>query len=123
MKIEQFKDLDCWKKARELVCLIYSFTREEPFSKDFGLKDQICRSAVSAMANIAEGFGTKSDIEFIRYISISIRSAYELQSHLYVALDVGYINQDKFEKAIFLSNECINLCKGLIKYLKEKTSV
>lgn len=73
------------------------------------------------MANIAEGFGTKSDVEFIKYLSISIRSAYEVQSHLYVALDVGYINKSDFMELEGLTNDCINLNKGLIRYIKEKT--
>ena len=73
------------------------------------------------MANIAEGFGTKSNQEFVRYLSIAIRSAFEVQSHLYVALDVVYINQDEFDKTDSLVNDCINLCKGLIRYLKQKT--
>jgi len=121
MKVKHFNELDCWKKARELVRLIYSLTSKSQFSKDYGLRDQIQRAAVSIMANIAEGFGTKSNQEFVRYLSIAIRSAFEVQSHLYVALDVVYINQDEFDKTDSLVNDCINLCKGLIRYLKQKT--
>lgn len=121
MNQKTFKDLDCWKKARELVKKIYTVTQNGSFSKDFGLKDQIQRASVSVMANIAEGFGTFSTTEFIRYLSISIRSAYEIQSHLYVALDVGYIKNEKIEELDYACNDCINLCKGFIRYLKEKT--
>jgi len=121
MKVEHFRDLDCWKKARELVCLIYQHTRHTDFSRDFGLRDQIQRASVSVTANIAEGFGSKTDVEFIRFLSISIRSIYEVQSHLYIALDVGHIDQEEFSVIEVLTNDCINLCKGLIRYLKSKT--
>jgi four helix bundle protein len=120
MKIEHFKELDCWKKARELVKAIYLLTQKSPFSKDFGLSDQIRRSSVSVMANIAEGFGTYSDTEFIRFLSIAIRSAFEVQSHLFVALDAGYINEEELSKYETLCNDCTHLCKGLIRYLKGK---
>lgn len=122
MQIKCFKDLDCWKKTRELVRLIYDITKKDSFSRDFGLRDQIQRAAVSSMANTAEGFGTSSDREFIRFISYSIRSIYEVQSHLFVALDLNYINKEKFEEVESLSNDCINLCKGLIRYLKNRNS-
>jgi len=72
------------------------------------------------MANIAEGFGTKSDVEFVRFLSIAIRSAFELQSHLYVAIDIGYIDQKRFDELDTLASDCINLSKGLIRYLNEK---
>lgn len=120
MRIEDFKDLDCWKKARELVGYVYYLTKGELFSRDFGLRDQIQRAAVSVMANIAEGFGTRSDIEFVRYLSMAIRSAFEVQSHIYVALDLGYIGGKEFERAEQIAKECVNLSKGLIRYLKEK---
>ncbi|MBI2338759.1 MAG: four helix bundle protein [Deltaproteobacteria bacterium] len=120
MQGRTFKDLECWKKARELVKEIYQVTRSGSFSKDFGLRDQIQRSAVSVMANIAEGFGTFSDVEFIRFLSISIRSAYEVQSHLCVALDAGYLQDRELNRLDYLCNECINLAKGFIRYLKEK---
>lgn len=71
-------------------------------------------------STLPEGFGTKSDGEFVRYLSIAIRSAYEVQSHLFVALDLSYIGEKEFEEAEFLSKECVNLMKGLIRYLKEK---
>lgn len=121
MKINKFEDLDCWKAARELVKLVYQLTREKPFSTDFGLRDQIQRSAISVMANIAEGFGTFSDAEFIRFLGYAIRSAFEVQSHLYAALDLEYVDSPKFDVVYDKSQDCTNLCKGLVRYLKEKT--
>lgn len=117
MRIEHFSELDCWKMARTLVKEIYALTNKESFKKDFGLKDQIQRSAVSIMANIAEGFGTKSNIEFSRFITIALRSGFETQSHLYIALDLEYISKNEFTKTETLINNCVNLCKGFILYL------
>ena len=119
--INDFKDLDCWKKARVLVSSIYSITGKEPFSDDFGLKGQIQRASISVMANIAEGFGGSSKLEFARFLSMSIRSAYEVESHAYAALDIGYINQEEFKEIEKSLKDCIYLTKALIKYLKSKT--
>jgi four helix bundle protein len=68
------------------------------FSHDFGLRDQIRRAAVSSMTNIAEGFDCESKAEFGRFLGIARRSAVEVQSLLYVALDAGYINDTVFNK-------------------------
>jgi four helix bundle protein len=75
MKIERFEDLKVWKSSRDLVLSIYSLTKKNIFSKDYGLKDQIQRAAVSIMNNIAEGFERKSNNEFIRFLYFSKGSA------------------------------------------------
>ena len=118
MRVSDFRELQCWKKARGLVVKIYASTRSGAFARDYGLKDQIQRAAVSVMANIAEGFGTQSDADFIRYLSISIRSAYEVESHLYVAMDLGYLDLNHHTEIENLAGDCINLSKGLIRYLR-----
>lgn len=117
----KFENLECWKESRKLVNEIYSITNSQSFSKDFGLKDQIRRASVSIMANIAEGFGTFSDLEFIRFLSYSNRSCQEVSSHLYVALDVGYIDKDLHEKLLDQSCKCSNYIKSFIRYLKLKS--
>ncbi len=99
--------------------LIYGITAAQAFHKDFGLRDQIRRASVSVMANIAEGFGASSDLDFSRYLSMSIRSALEVQSHLYVALDLGYVGEGDFKKVYNLTEDCMNLSKALIRYLKK----
>jgi four helix bundle protein len=96
VKIERFEDLDCWKEARDLVRQVYSLSAVQLMSKDYGLKDQMRRAAVSVMANIAEGFSTRSNQEFIRFLDFSTRSAVEVQSQLYVAHDLHYIDQKRF---------------------------
>ncbi len=91
--IERFEDIQAWQRARELVREIYRTCAEGRLSKDFGLRDQLCRAAVSSMSNIAEGFAKKSDRDFAHFLDIARGSAIEVQSLLYVALDVGYITE------------------------------
>lgn len=119
MRIEQFEDLDAWKEARKLTRLIYRLTRKQRFSRDFSLRDQIQRSAVSTMSNIAEGFDSGSDQYFIQFLSYSRRSASEVQSHLYIALDNEYIAAEEFKEGYEIAVSVRRLCVGLIKYLKK----
>ena len=120
MKIERFEDIEGWKKARGLTQLVYSFTRKAPFTKDYGLKDQITRDSVSVMLNIAEGFDGGSYAEFARFLSYAQRSASEVMSCLYVALDNEYISKEEFKHAYDLAGDARRLVGGLIKYLKSK---
>ena len=117
--IKRFEDLISWKKARELVRTIYSLTKNKAFSKDFSLKDQIQRSAVSTMANQAEGFTRGTKIELINYFFIAKASAGETQSHLYVALDQGYITENEFKKAYKLAEEVQKLIQSFIDKVKK----
>lgn len=119
-KIENFEDLECWREARKLVGMIYKETKEPPFSKDYGLKEQIQRAAVSVMGNIAEGFETYSDQELIRYVRIALHSCGEVRSHLFVALDVGYLSQDMFKQILEQTKKCSNYIKAFLKYLRSK---
>ena len=95
--IQRFEDIKAWQEARKLVTMIYSITNKELFSRDFGMRDQIRRASVSVMANIAEGFDCESKVEFARFLGIARRSAVEVQSLLYAALDTKYIDQEEFE--------------------------
>ena len=94
--IQHFEDIQAWQEARTLVKLIYQLTNKEKFSKDYGMRDQIRRASVSVMNNIAEGFDCESKVEFARFLGIARRSAVEVQSLLYAALDVEYIDQAQF---------------------------
>jgi four helix bundle protein len=95
--IKRFEDIQAWQESRTLVKMVYALTRKEQFSKDYGMKDQIQRAAVSAMTNIAEGFDCESKAEFARFLGFARRSAVEVQSLLYTALDTNYINQTEFD--------------------------
>lgn len=117
--IKNFEELDSWKKARELAGYVYQLTRKEGFSRDFGLRDQIQRAASSVMHNIAEGFEARYNTEFVRFLKMARRSAGEVQSQLYLALDAGYITDEEIRKAYDLSVETKKLINGLITYLSK----
>lgn len=95
--IQRFEDIQGWQEARILVKMIYQLTNKDKFSKDFGMRDQIRRASVSVMNNIAEGFDCESKVEFARFLGIARRSAVEVQSILYAAMDVEYIDQTEFD--------------------------
>ena len=98
--IKKFEDIMAWQEARKLVGRVYQLTRAGDLSKDFGMRDQLQRAAVSVMNNIAEGFDCESNVEFARFLVIARRSAVEVQSLLYAAGDIGYID-DKTMKEIY----------------------
>ena len=118
-KIEKFEDIQAWKKGRELTRQIYTITLREAFFRDFGLRDQIRRSSVSIMSNIAEGFERGGNKEFIQFLSVAKGSAGEVRSQLYVALDVEHIQRDDFDRLYILTKEVGNLIGGFIRYLKK----
>lgn len=118
--IKNFEDLKAWQKARELAGHIYGLTRKQKFSRDFGLRNQIEEAAGSAMHNIAEGFESGYDPEFIRFLKMARRSAGEVQSELYLALDLGHITQEELRKAYDLAVDTKKLINGMISYLNKK---
>ena len=120
MGIERFEDIEGRKKGRELTRVVYGFSRRDGFSQDYGLKDQITRASVSIMNNIAEGFDGGSEAEFIRFLGYAQRSATEVMSCLYVALDNAYISQPDFDGTYALAQDARSLVGGFIKYLKSK---
>ncbi len=119
--IERFEDIRGWQEARKLVGCIYGMTRNGPFSRDRGLCDQIQRAAVSVMANIAEGFDCESKIEFGRFLGIARRSAVEVQSLLYAALDAGYIDAAVFKEQYEQARKTKALIGGLKHSLRART--
>ncbi len=94
-RIERFEDIQAWQKARVLVKDIYSVTKSGNFARDFGLRDQIRRAAVSIMLNIAEGFARKTRREFCQFLVIAHGSVAEVQAALYVAMDQEYLVESK----------------------------
>ena len=95
--IKRFEDLECWQEARKFVRLIYKLTKNDAFGKDFRLVGQITDSAVSSMANIAEGFHRKSNKDFMKFLDYSRASVAETVSHSYVGLDQRYISKEELE--------------------------
>ena len=121
MRIERFEDIQAWGEARKLTTVIYGLSSGASFRKDYGLCDQIRRASVSVMANIAEGFGRKTKKEFLQFLAIAHASVLEVQSHLYVALDLGYIDKQKFSEAYKQAFKTSRLIGGFINYLNTYT--
>jgi four helix bundle protein len=117
MKITRFEDIEGWQLARELAKQIYQLTRQDKFSKDFGLIDQIRRASGSAMHNIAEGFDAGSNPEFTKFLRYAQRSCTEVMSELYVALDQSYITQSEFDQAYQQAIQTHTKIGGFISYL------
>ena len=118
-EIKQFEDLDIWQKARELTQLIYQISSDSSFAKDFGLKDQIRRSSVSILSNIAEGFERGSNKEFIQFLSYAKGSCGELRAQLFVAIDQGYIDNEVFKNISDKALDISRMISGFIKYLQK----
>ena len=120
-KIERFEDIVAWQKARVLTKQIYATAKIGAFARDYGLKDQIQRSSVSTMANIAEGFERGGDKEFLQFLSDSKGSCGEVKSHLYVAVDQNYITPITFDDLYGKANEVSRLVGGFMTYLRDST--
>ena len=118
MKITRFEDLDCWKEARVLVRKIYDATKDGNFKRDMRLTGQIQAAATSCMANIAEGFIRKSNKEFTQFLYIAMSSSAEVRSHLYAAMDLGYIDKKTFESINDQADKVGRMISNLIKYLR-----
>lgn len=119
MKINCFEDIEAWQAARELTRQIYKVAAHEKFVRDHGLRDQVQRAVVSIMANIAEGFDSQSNKGFIQFLGYALRSATEVQSHLYVALDQGYVSRDEFDRLYTQAVKVKNLIHGFMRYLRK----
>ena len=116
---KKFEEIMAWQKARKTTKRIYEITLDTKFAKDFGLRDQIRRSCVSIMANIAEGQGRNSDKEFANFLNIAHGSIAETQSHLYIALDLSYLNQNDFDEIYNLLDEVARMTMSLMKHLRK----
>ena len=117
MKIRQFEEIQAWQLAHELTRKVYNLAKKLDFSKDWGLKNQIRNAAGSSMHNIAEGFDSESNAEFIRFLRYAKRSCTEVQSELYVALDEKYITSNEFNETYELAERTRAAIRGFINYL------
>ena len=132
MKIEQFEDIEAWQLARELTQKVYDLTKKPEFSKDYGLKrqtrlpdgGQVQDAAGSSMNNIAEGFDSETNAEFIRFLRYAKRSWTEVQSELYVALDEEYISTNEFKDVYEQARRIPQKrdCRSWIHQLSQKIS-
>jgi four helix bundle protein len=116
--ITRFEEIEAWKTARELTRMIYAFTEHGQFSKDFGLRNQIQRAAVSVMSNIAEGFESRTQAQFLDYLGRSKASAGEVRCQLYIALDLKYLTQEQFNKVFDLADKSSRQIARFMDYLE-----
>ena len=116
-KVYNFEKLEIWQVARKLANQIYDIIDANSFKRDFSFRDQLKRSAISSMSNIADGFMRGSNKEFIQFLFIARSSTGETKSHLYLAIDRKYINIEQFDSCKNIINELLNKINAFIKYL------
>lgn len=117
--ITKFEDIEAWQKGRELKKAVYHSSKRGEFAKDFALRDQIRRAAMSVTANIAEGFERGGNREFVQFLSNSKGSCGEVQDHLYTAMDEQYITSDQFNILYAQAAEVGRLIGGFMSYLQQ----
>jgi four helix bundle protein len=122
-KVERFEDLRCWQEARMLVKEIYLIGEYGKLAKDYDTRSQLKRAALSAMNNIAEGFGKYSSKEFIRYLDTASNSVSEVKSILYVLLDLNYVEAEKIKALQDKADEVKARTLALIRYLIKRANV
>lgn len=115
--VEKFEDLICWQRSRELANFVFTVT-DKPLCKDYDLKRQIRRAAISPMSNIAEGFGRGTRAEFVDALYIARGEVSEVRSQLYIAYDRSYIVENDFQKGLNLTDECSRLIQSFAKKVK-----
>lgn len=113
MKARRFEDLVAWQKARELTRQTYAVSCRGALGRDFGLRGQMQRAAVSIMSNVAEGFERGKRTEFHQFLSTAKASCAEVRSLLYVASDAGYLLEDEFAALLSLAEEVGRIVGGL----------
>ena len=120
--IQRFEEIRAWQTARELTRRVYEVSGQGAFARDYGLRDQMRRAAVSIMSNIAEGFESGTQALFIRYLRYAKGSAGELRAQLYVSLDAGYLTEAGFEELFDLADKCSRQLSRFISYLESQQS-
>lgn len=116
--IRTFEDIDAWKAGRSLTQSVYRVTRNQRFARDFALRDQIRRAAISITSNIAEGFERNRRREFAQFLRYAKASAGEVRSQLYVAFDEGYIDEQTFVTLRDEARSTSRQIQGFIRYLE-----
>jgi four helix bundle protein len=117
--MRKYKDLKIWTRSMKLVTLIYEESRNLPDNEKYGLTSQIRRSAVSIPSNIAEGCSRSSNKELVRFLEISLGSAFELETQLLITVETGMLSSQKVESIIVELNEIqrmISAFRSSIKY-------
>jgi four helix bundle protein len=116
--ITRFEDIDAWKTSRELTRMVYALTEQGNFAKDFGLKNRIQRASVSVMSNIAEGFESRTQAQFLEYLGRSKASAGEVRCQLYVAKDLEHLSTEQFKQVFDLADKSSRQIARFMDYLE-----
>ena len=119
MKKYNYKDLDLYKAAKDLVLSVYALLRKFPKEEQFALSDQLRRAVISIPSNIAEGSGRNSQKDQAHFYNIAYGSLMEVFSQLDIACDLGYISQEEFNQLELLINEEAKMLSGLIAKRKQ----
>jgi len=123
MKLTRFEELECWQEARNFTNMVYEAIRgSKTFQTDYRLRDQITGAAISVMNNIAEGWASQSNPEFIKFLTYSRRSCAEAQTCFYIALDQKYVTQGTFQKNYDQALKVTQIIDGLLRYLRYQRS-
>ncbi len=117
---KRFEELEVWQNAKDLTNPVYKNSTDGAFARDFGLRDQMRRGAVSIMSNIAEGFESQTQALFIKYLGLAKGSAGELRAQLYIARDQGYISEENFSDIFSLAEICSKQLARFIQYLENQ---
>lgn len=118
--IRRFEEIEAWQTARQLTRIVYTLSAKGTFARDFGLRDQMRRSAVSIMSNIAEGFESRTRGLFREFLGRAKGSAGELRAQCYVASDAGYLNGEEFQETKTLCEKCSGQISKFMMYLSKE---
>ncbi len=116
-----FEDIQAWQKARSVIKDIYLESDKGRFATDYDLKRQVRRSAISIMANIAEGQGRRTDKDFANFLNMSLGSIAETKSHLYLALDLKYLEKEIFDELYLRIDEVGRMVYALNQHLRGRS--
>ncbi len=120
--MKSFKELQVWQKSMALVTSVYGFTRGFPKEENYGLTQQIRRSAVSVPSNIAEGFGRETTNDYVRFLQISRGSLYELQTQLDIAQNLEFLSEEAVAKLAESTTEIGKMLNALISKLQSRAN-
>ena len=116
--MKDFRKLDIWKNGIELVTQIYHLSEKLPSEEKFGLRSQLTRAAVSIPSNIAEGCSRNSEIEFKRFLEISLGSLFEVETQLIITQELDFIKSNELEAIFYLIEKEGKMINSLINKIK-----
>ena len=119
--VKSYRDLVAWQRARELVKEVYLLTALFPAGERFGLVSQMDRAAVSIPSNVAEGYGRSTTQDYLKFLRIARGSAYELETQLVLAVDLGLCDDARARRVVGLLQEVIRVLQGLVAALERRT--